>query len=452
MRTQWKGPFLFLLIVALANHQPATSSAAEDQAANRLDSDVLLCCDHAMHDVSACDGHGCDGLGCDGLGCDTCGCSRPGSTLDQIFSYCEGIEFSGWLNAGMMYNFDSPSSRFNGPYNAVDRSNEPMFNQAYSIAEKRLPKHGGFGVGARIDMLWGEDYLLAQSNGIERRTNGAPHWNSQYYGLAFPQAYLEVGSEALSVKVGHFYSIVGYEGLTAPTNFFYSKSYSYQFAGPFTHWGALATLRPSDRWQFQFGLTNGWDTFNGTTDSLNILAGAKYTSDYWWTSFAITSGDQFNNLAGLPIPAPAFTNRTRYSLLLGLQLTEKLEYVFHNWYGSQENGAINGSDASWYGIDQYAYYALNDRVSTGMRFEWFRDDDGTRIGLNRPSNPNNPPFAGDLYSLSFGINYQMASNLLIRPEIRADWFDGQGVGPGNPFDDGNSDNQVLVGADIIWTF
>ena len=52
-----------------------------------------------------------------------------------------------------------------------------------------------------------------------------------------PQMYVEVGTQDLSLKVGHFYSIVGYEGVMAPYNFFYTKSYSYQFAGPFQHWG-----------------------------------------------------------------------------------------------------------------------------------------------------------------------------------------------------------------------
>jgi hypothetical protein len=55
-----------------------------------------------------------------------------------------------------------------------------------------------------------------------------------------PQAYVETNlpiGKGLSVKVGHFYTLLGYEVVTAPDNFFYSHSYSMQYGEPFTHWG-----------------------------------------------------------------------------------------------------------------------------------------------------------------------------------------------------------------------
>ena len=82
-----------------------------------------------------------------------------------------------------------------------------------------------------------------------------------------------------------------------------------------------------------------------------------------------------------------------------------------------------------------------------MRFEWFRDEEGTRVGLNRPSNPNKPPFAGNFYSLSFGVNYAPTNYLVFRPELRADWFDGPSAS--QPFDDGSDDNQFMLGFDAI---
>ena len=73
----------------------------------------------------------------------------------------ERLKVYGWLDGGFIGNTDSPSSKFNGPYNAVDRSNEGMFNQAYLVMERLLPKDGSFGVGGRADLLYGEDFLLA---------------------------------------------------------------------------------------------------------------------------------------------------------------------------------------------------------------------------------------------------------------------------------------------------
>jgi hypothetical protein len=163
----------------------------------------------------------------------------------------------------------------------------------------------------------------------------------------------------------------------------------------------------------------------------------------------ITTGDDYNDLAGLlPAAEQSFTNRTRYSYLVYLPLVGRWDYVFHHWLGFQEAGVAGGERADWYGLDQYLYYALNDCWKAGFRAEWFRDEEGTRVGLNRPSNPNNPPFVGDFYSLGFGLNWNPTNNLALRPEIRADFFDGVGA----PYADGNRDTQALLGIDGIVKF
>ena len=399
---------------------------ANTQIANGIEPN---CCDAMCGDSSCCGTDFFDGLG--------------------LFSQ-SSVKISGWVDAGFIGNTSSPNSKFNGPYNAVDRSNEAMLNQIYLIAEKELPKCG-CDIGGRIDYLYGEDYLLAESIGIEKRQNGDPHWNKQYYGSAFPQAFVSVGNQELSLQVGHFYSVVGYEGVMAPDNFFYSKSYSYQFAGPFTHWGTQLNWNPSQAWSVQMGLTNGWDAFDRVSDTVGFVGKVRYDSRNTgsWTSFAITTGDDYNDLAGVA-PTQDFTNRTRYSWLVGMPLTCRVDYVFHHWLGLQESGAPDGGQADWYGIDQYLTYTVNDCTKVGLRFEWFRDEEGTRVGLNRPSNPNKPSFIGNFYSLSLGVNWTPMENLIIRPELRADWTD---VASANlPFDDGNDDSQFMLGLDAIARF
>ena len=89
-------------------------------------------------------------------------------------------------------------------------------------------------------------------------------------------------------------------------------------------------------------------------------------------------------------------------------------------------------------------------TQAGLRFEWFHDEDGTRVGLNRPSNPNTPPFAGNVYSLSCGVNWKPTSDFVVRPEIRGDWYDGSAAR--QPFNDGNDDSQLMFGIDAVWLF
>jgi hypothetical protein len=374
----------------------------------------------------------------------------PSDPVRYLFPQSGRYRVRGWLDGGFIGNTGSPASKFNGPYNAVDRSNEPMFNQAYLINELVLPQDGSFGFGGRADLLYGEDFFLAQSAGFEAQRNLALKWNQQYYGLAIPQLYGEVGTKDVSAKVGHFYTIVGYESVMSVENFFYSHAYSYQFAGPFTHWGGLATAKLTDKLQVQAGLVNGWNALDRVNNRLGILAGIKYTTTSWWSSFAIITGDEPNNVANLPGILPKSENRTRYSYLLGLKPTSNFEYVFHHWLGLQDDGTATGSTALWYGIDQYVYYRLNEQLRVGGRVEWFRDEEGTRVGLARPSNPNTPPFEGNFYSLTFGFNYLPHPNILLRPEIRSDWFGGSQSR--KPFQDGQSDHQLMLGFDAILRF
>ena len=132
-----------------------------------------------------------------------------------LFGQPERRGVYGWIEGGFIGNFASPASKFNGPYNAVDRANEPMMNQAYFIAEQTLPSDGSAGIGARADLLYGEDFPLAMSLGWETNP-GSRDWNSgEYYGVAIPQLYSEVGTQDFNLKLGHFYSLVGYEGVPA---------------------------------------------------------------------------------------------------------------------------------------------------------------------------------------------------------------------------------------------
>ncbi len=107
---------------------------------------------------------------------------------------------------------------------------------------------------------------------------------------------------------------------------------------------------------------------------------------------------------------------------------------------------------------------INCCWTAGVRAEWFRDDDGYRVapagdyaaGVVPNSNPASVGgFQGNFYEVAFGLNYKPVNNpnLVVRPEVRYDHFDGVGVnGLANPYDDGNSDHQFLYGIDFIYLY
>ena len=75
-----------------------------------------------------------------------------------------------------------------------------------------------------------------------------------------PQLYVEAGYGDLSVKAGHFYTIIGYEVVQATGNFFYSHAYTFNFSEPFTHTGVLAQYDASERLTFYGGYSLGIDS------------------------------------------------------------------------------------------------------------------------------------------------------------------------------------------------
>jgi hypothetical protein len=406
-----------------------------------LEAEAFSGADNSSPDESSPDDH-CDADGCGAI---AAGSADP---YRRLLAQDRWMRVRGWVDGGVLGNTSNPASHFNGPYNATEVDNGQL-NQLYLIMDRPMASDGSLTIGGRADVLYGADYFLAQSLGFEVNRDGSARWNaSQYNGLALPQLYGEVGTKTSNIKVGHFYTVVGYEGVQSPTNFFYSHAYSYMFAGPFTHWGAMASQALGDNWQLQAGIVNGWNTLVATQNHANFLGNLRYNGDAWWTSFAIVTGDELDNPGGLPNVDNTYSNRTRYSFLLSTQLGARTEYVFHQWLGSQALGAPGGGTALWYGIDQYMYYRMADNWRLGTRVEWFRDEQGTRVGLTQPSNPNKAPLPGSYMSWTVGVNWTPLTNVLIRPELRWDTYHGTA----KPFDDGQRKYQLLLGLDAIVQF
>ncbi|HEX7234939.1 MAG TPA: outer membrane beta-barrel protein, partial [Nitrosospira sp.] len=166
-----------------------------------------------------------------------------------------GIRLGGWINGGATFN-PSQLTGFNGPVTFADRSNRFQLNQFNIYVQRPVVAEGStWDFGGRIDFMFGTDAIFTQAYGVPAFdvNTGQPlnrsNWDldvccasTRYYGIAFPQAFAEayvpVGN-GLNVKVGHFYTPIGYESVPAPDNFFYTHAYTMQYGEPFTHTGVL---------------------------------------------------------------------------------------------------------------------------------------------------------------------------------------------------------------------
>jgi hypothetical protein len=377
------------------------------------------------------------------------------------------VKLGGNLAQSFTWNPQNPSNRWNGPVTWTDRSNEYQLNQFWLFAEKATDtSKNDWDLGGRVDLLYGTNARLTTETGLETFNLNGPG----IYGLAIPNLYGELAYKKLKIKAGHFISPVGYYTVDTTQNFFNTIPYTYQWGEPFTHTGAVASYQFTDNFVASSGYIQGWDNFDGHNPHMGYIGTWSYTlpdkSNITQAIF-LTQEPNFNF---------QFTQRYYQSVVYTKPINEQWTYVGQTDFGTQRDATISGSQANWYGINQYLYYKVNDKWSWGVNFEWWRDEEGYRVAQFLPSafpsgitgNPNgnnNLPggYQGNFYQTTFGPRWYPTGkpNFFIRPNARIDWFEGNinnevqatyGAANQKPYDNGQRNYQGLLVTDVVLTF
>ena len=259
--------------------------------------------------------------------------------------------------------------------------------------------------------MYGTDATSTQAFG-----NNPGRWDFQNgwdrgdgYGWALPQLYAEIASGDWSIIGGHFYTLVGYEVVTAPDNFFYSNAFTMYNSEPFTHTGVLATYSASDDVTMYGGWTAGWDTgFDQLGDGSSFLGGASFQLTDNATATYITTIGNFGWRG----------EGYSHSVVIDTDLGDGVNWVLQSDVLDSGPGGLDTV-----GINNYLFYDLSDNMKAGSRVEWWKAN-GTSF-----------------HAATFGVNVAPADNLIIRPEIRYNWTPG-----------GAEPNVTVFGIDAIITF
>lgn len=349
-----------------------------------------------------------------------------------------GINVGGWVSSGVSGNIDSPEDRFNGPVTFGDRANEFHMQQLNGYIERAVDTEAKkWDLGFRADILYGTDARFTTQANFDNKL--ILDSDSRFYKLAFPQVYATVFApigNGITTKIGHFYTIIGNEVVTAPDNFFFSHAYTMQYGEPFTHTGIISSYPVNDNISLTGGVVSGWDSF--FQEPANFLGGVTFTTDNQKTSlaFSVITGD---------VEKLDKHNRTMYSVVLGHDFTDALHYKLQHDLGIEEK-STSADSAKWYGINQYLTYDINDKLGAGVRLEWFRDEDGARVGAI--GNGNTMPGGQNHYlAATVGLNYSPISWLTLRPEVRYDHSTEN-----NAYNGGLSNDQLLISADATVRF
>lgn len=354
-----------------------------------------------------------------------------------------GYQVGGWTQIGYQ---NAPDGAFtgNGVFNNLyfgDAGNLPNarewvsvnLNQQGLYFGKVADGSNGLGWGFRVESIFGVDGNEAQSFGNPAGDyDFLAGYDHGIYEWSLPQLYGEVAYENVSVKVGHFYTPVGYEVIPSGGNFFLSRQLTFYNSEPFTHTGALATIKVNDKLQVLTGWTLGMDTgFAQLNDGNSYLGGFIYQmTEKTNLTYMMTAGDlgwRGNGAINSAILTHNWTDKwsSVHQLdILGSDLTVG---------GVPTNFATTGITGDSIGQINYLFYQATDKVKLGVREEWYKAD-----GVS-------------YHTFTYGVNYKPLKNIVVRPEVRHMWSPGANNTVATP---GRGDlfNQTVFGIDAIWTY
>ena len=398
------------------------------------------CCDDACCGDSCCGDACCGDTCCSSCCCNNCPlgncCLGDPWTLKGAVAPCCGIDFGGWTQFGYHSENTRLSQDRNDGLAFNDRPDDLNLHQQWFWFEKVAEAPCcGWDWGFRADIMYGTDASATQAFGNPAGTwDFANGWDrGGGYGWAMPQLYGEVAFGDWSIIAGHFYTLVGYEVVTAPDNFFYSHALTMFNSEPFTHSGVLATYSGLDNVEVYGGWTAGWDTgFDNNFQGNSFLGGfsTNLTDDIAFTY--ITTFGNFGNRSD--DGAGNASDSYSHSLVFDVALTDNLNYVFQSdlvGIDSQAGAVTNNDQIS---INQYLFYTLNDCWAVGGRLEWWKTD-------------------GYSYNeFTVGLNYRPHANIVIRPEVRYDWTPSDAGAMNQSFASADAYEETTFGVDCIFTY
>ncbi len=379
------------------------------------------CCGDKCCDDDCC-GDSCCGDDCCGTNCGSCcggGGLLSGMAIGggiEAFSLSEilGVrnwDVGGWTQFGYHDDFNPRSTARGDGLAFNDVPDNLNLQQQWFYIGKKADGSRGVDFGFRADFIYGTDAQKTQAFG-----NPAGSFDEGFdhgvYGWAIPQLYGEIAVDDLSVKIGHFFTLVGYEVVPAPQNFFYSHSLTMFNSEPFTHTGVLSTYNGFENLTLYGGWTLGWDTgFDNVNSGNNFIGGfsaeltdavnVTYINTYG--NFGARDGGDRNSYA--------------HSIVATVGLTNDLLYVAQSDMVDADDVGVSGTpgfiENNQFGINQYLIYQYNDYVGLGTRIEWWKNG-----GVSN-------------YEYTSGVNIKLLDNLVVRPEYRKDWVPATGLSQEN---------------------
>ena len=355
----------------------------------------------------------------------------------------------GWLDPSL--NFSSSTHR-NTPEGNDLFSNRFELSQAVLYVE-RLPdsvQRDHIDVGYHLTALFGTDYRFTTNKGY---LSSQLFDHNRQYGfdpsLEYADIYFPHVAQGMNLRIGRFISIPGIEAQLSPNNYVFSHSLLYS-VDPFTDTGILATVRLSDRWLFQIGLTAGHDVAPWVSD-------AKASGDLCISYTSKSVNDNLYTCAnGINAAKYAFNNVQQYDTTWYHKFSKSVHMATEGYFMYQRDVPAAGGPvapeantnaavchpgetrclAPAYAIVNYVNKQFTPRDYVSIRTDFLNDKRGQRTG-----------YQTRLYETTISYNHWFGSTVQLRPELR---FDRALDRPA--YDNGAHKNQFTAASDLIYHF
>jgi hypothetical protein len=374
------------------------------------------------------------------------------------------IQIYGWIDVGMNISTSHDGEYANAPAAYAQIPNSFVLDQATLYIE-RVPdtvQTDHFDWGFRLTNLYGVDYRFTTAEGyFSQQLLNNPKANGTIgnkYGydpvMAYVDLYFPHVAQGMDVRIGRYISLPDIEAQLAPNNYTYTHSLTYTY-DCYTQTGINATIKLSDHWTTQFGLSGGCEAAPWAPDAKltgNACVGYNWSKggdNIYICANSLNDGRyNYNNLAAY------------YATWYHKFGQSKWHMALESWYQYEShtpnvlnpaaatllltnaNGAVcnNTTELTCFAPDWasvlYVNYQISKKDYISIRNEFLDDSKGQRTGFKT------------LYSEhTVSWNHWSGSTVLFRPELRYDQaYDAPA------YDSGHKKSQLMFAADVIWFY
>ena len=363
-----------------------------------------------------------------------------------LFGVIKDWNFGGHVAVSYNYNFNDPRSRSNFGRVFDDKANQFDINQAELWIEKPTSEASPIGFG--LDFVIGRDAKKIHSLGLGISSGDDPT-KSDVFDLT--QAYVTYKApigKGLDLKAGKFVTLHGAEVIRRTGDYQISRSLAFGFAIPFTHTGVMATYPFTEWLTASLAVVNGWDNTDDNNNDKSIHGMATLTP---LKDLTVTIGGTWGSEARFARDDANGPKRGLIDLVATYKPIPPLTLTLNYDYGEQDEAfGVGTPTATWHAIAGYATYDVTDKLSVGIRGEYFRDEEGFRFGFTDPVTGN--PARLNLWELTLTSRYKLLDHLYASVEYRHD----QATNDRLVFDDGNgvrnAESQDTIAFELVYQF